>query len=188
MSQIRIAAAFACAAIVLSALPAFAETERFNATAYNPSTRGKVEVLEIEIQSWTTPEERQQILAAFQEGGSEAVVDALDEATEKGFVRGQDSLAYKMTYAFEFNEPERRVIVMATGRPVTPLASIDGEKHNLTLVMLEFEKGKKKGTGQMIYGADVEVIDGQLQITSAAREPTRFTSVTPLKQKKKKEK
>ena len=38
----------------------------------------------------------------------------------------------------------------------------------------------------MILGADVEIADGKLQITSAAREPTRFTSVTAAKKKKKK--
>ena len=165
-----------------------APIERWSATTLNWLGQGKVGVTEIKIYEWSSAEDREALIEAFSEGGSDRLVDLLGQSTEKGVLRTPDSRTYKMTYAFQFEEGDRRLIVMATDRPMSPRASLDSEEYNVSIVLIELDKAKNKGTGQMIVAGRIGIDEatGRLEITSASSEPIRFTSVRGPKQKKKK--
>ena len=46
------------------------------------------------IYEWTTPEERQALLQTLVERGSEALYDALQDQSEKGYVQAPRTLGY----------------------------------------------------------------------------------------------
>ncbi len=86
---------------------------------------GQTTTFQITITRWTTPEERDALLAQLIENGQEALIKALQKTEETGFIRATGRAAARSTfpserlrYAFQFpGEEGRRRIVLALDRP-----------------------------------------------------------------------
>jgi hypothetical protein len=162
--------------------------ERFDAVAASVqgSRASGMAVLRFMINEWTTPEERAEGLAAFETGGSQALYDWLDAQPIKAVGFSPDGRPYDMMYAFQWEQDGNRKVILATNRPISGLEVMLGSqrslRYNISLVLIEFEAGKKKGKGQMILGAELTINkQGQLQIEAAALQPIQFTKVTDKK-------
>jgi hypothetical protein len=164
--------------------------ETFRARAFDMQ-RGAASFLDIVIYEWTTPEERQALLRTFVEKGSEALYDALDDTSDKGYLRLPQTLGYEMKYAWQVEVEGKRRIVLATDRPMGFLELSRGFRsrdYNVSLVILELDPETGKGEGTAMGGAEL-VIDeetGRLEIEFRGTQPTRLTNVEPRKVKKKK--
>ena len=179
-------AVVALAILAMIATPATAKKEdyieRFDAVAASvQGGRGGMEVVRFGIKEWTSAEDREEMIAAFKEGGSEALVEWLSKQPVMALGMGQDGRPYDMMYAFQSKVDDKRTIVLATNRPILGVEQIAGSgrslRYNVSLIQLQFEPGKNKGTGTMILGAWLTMKDGKLIIENAALQPIRLTSV-----------
>jgi len=151
---------------------------------------GKMTIVRIGVMEWSTEEERQELLSAFQTGGSEALVNHLKQQDEKGFVKFPDTAAYQMRYAFQVEHEGKRYVVMATDRPVHNIMrreAADTLDNNISLLSLELDPETGKGEGAMIMGADIALDEKtkQIKIEHVGTQPVRFTSVKAIHKKKK---
>jgi hypothetical protein len=186
----------AFAALVALASPAEAQSyedpiEAFEATTVQMDV-GRMTVVRIGVTAWSTEDERTAMIEAFQKGGSPALGQFLHGQTEKGFVKFPDASAYQMHYAYQFEKDGKRIIVMATDRPIRAFSWAAGSKaleKNLSILKLVVDADTGKGEGVMAAGAELVVNDKrQLEVETPGTQPIRFTSVKQLHEKKKKKK
>ena len=152
--------------------------------------RGSASFLDIVITEWTTPEERESLIRTFLERGSKALYDALEEKSEKGYVKAPQTLGYDVQYAFQFEIEGKRRIVLATDRPFAFLEMARNTRstdYNVSLMVLDVDPETGEGEGTATGGAELSIKDGKLQIEFVGTQPTRLTHVksVPLKKKKK---
>ena len=184
----------AAALLALAAGPAAAREkkqpiEKFRARAMNLD-RGAAGNLDIVIYEWTTPEERQALLQTLVEKGSKALYDALDDQSEKGYLKVPRALGYDMQYAWQFEAEGRRRIVLATDRPLGFLELVRSSRstdYDISLVVLDLDPETGEGEGQAVAGAELSIDKqtGQLNIEIPGTQATRLTSVKTLPLKKK---
>ena len=193
----KLALVAALVAIVLSiAAPAAAQSYDDTIEAYEATTvdmdLGKMAIVRIGVIEWTSDEDRQAMLKAFQENGSNGIAAFLRKQSEKGFVKFPSTTAYQMRYAHQFEKDGKRVILMATDRPSRYIDTAPGSKRDqqpLSLLKLVMDADTGKGEGQMLGTAELSLDeDGKLTITTLGTQPTRFTKVTQKKPKKEKKK
>jgi hypothetical protein len=163
--------------------------EKFRANAFDIN-RGRASSLDIVIYEWTSPEERQALIETFVAEGSEALYDALDDVSVKGYLRLPHTLAYDMQYAWQFEVDGKRRIVLATDRPMTFLEISRGFRsrdYNVSLVMLDLDPETGEGEGTAMGGAELSIDKetGRLEIEFRGTQPTRLTKVKRQKIKKK---
>ena len=164
--------------------------ERYRATAMSLEV-GRASMMDIGIFGWSTEQDRQALLAAFQQGGDKALYDLLDKREEMAFVSLPETMGYQMRYAFQSESNGKRMITLATNRPIAigeVMRGSTSQDNNISLVFLELDPETGEGTGEMIVGADFGVNEktGKFEIETLGREPIKFTTVKPLKVKHKK--
>lgn len=184
----------AVALLATAATPALAKEkreplEKFRARAFNLDWGGATN-LDIVIYEWTTPEERDGLFKTFFEQGGDALYDALDDKTDKGFIKLPRTLGYDMKYAWQVEVEGKRRIVLAADRPMGLLELTRASRttdHNVTLVILELDPETGEGEGTVIGGAELSIDKetGQLIIEAAGHQPTMLKKVKRLKSKKK---
>ena len=103
------------------------ERETFVAFAVNMSNVGPggSSTIQITIDRWSTDEERQQLIDALVEEGSEELLKVLQKQEETGFIRGQGAAARlnpfpstRLRYARDMEVDGKRIIRLATDRPI----------------------------------------------------------------------
>jgi hypothetical protein len=190
--QLRTASLALVAAMLLTtaAAPALAKAkreplEKFRARAFNVDWGGATN-LDIVIYEWTTPEERQGLFKTFFEQGGDALYDALDDVSEKGYLKMPRTLGYDMQYAWQTEAEGRRRIVLATDRPMGFMELSRASRttdYNVSLVILDLDPATSEGEGTVILGAELSVDKetGQMTIEIAGHQPTKLAKVRPLK-------
>ena len=163
--------------------------ERFQARAFDLN-RGRAANLDIVIYEWTTPEERQGLIQTFVDSGSEALYDALDDVSEKGYLKLPQTLGYDMNYAWQVEVEGKRRIVLATDRPLGFLELSRGFRsrdYNVSLVILELDPETGEGEGTAMGGAELSIDKetGRLVVEYRGTQPTRLTHIRTRKPKKK---
>jgi len=76
------------------------------------------------------------------------------------FVSLPQSLGYQIRYAFQSESSGKRMITLATNRPIAMGEVMRGsmsQENNISLVFLELDPETGEGTGEMIVGADFGV-------------------------------
>ena len=164
--------------------------EKYRARAVSLD-RGRIRNLDIAIYEWTTPEERESLFDAFAEGGSKKLYGALFKLDGKGSVKLPNTLAYDMKYAFQFEDEDKRRIVLATDRPLGFIEFARASRsldYNVSLVVLELDKETGEGEGIAMGGAELSVDKktGRIIIEHTGTQPTKLTLVKKLGAKKKK--
>src|SRR5919198_3198555 len=105
---------------VLAAKP----VERLTAFAVdmsNLSARATTGTVDIVIERWSTDQERDQLRAALQEGGPDALLRGLQKIKDPaGYIRTPGSVGYPLRFARQIamSDGGRRIII-ATDRPVS---------------------------------------------------------------------
>jgi hypothetical protein len=158
---------------------------------------GQSGVVEIAIERWTTPPERQSLIdllgtASFKEGGQQKLLTALQKVKPRtGYIRTPNSLGWDLKYCHDnVLSDGTRQIVIATDKPVSFLAAASGSEvmdYPFSFVEMRM-KPNDKGEGRLLVATAVDVKEGKLQLENYGQEPVRLTTITEEKQKDKKKK
>src|SRR5215472_430926 len=111
--------------LLLTGLHSIAQDEKslpavFQAQAIGQGTQmGQTFNVTIHIQEYSTPEERQDLIDAFNEAGSEGLYNALDKMPGIGRIAITGTLGYDIKFARKLPIEEGFKIRVVTSRPIT---------------------------------------------------------------------
>ncbi len=171
----------------MGASPVTAEEElplRLTAVAANMGAvgpRGQIR-LDINIDRWSSAEERAVLMAALKESGSRSLADALRQQDRVGRLREIQGLGHDLRYARVTPlEGGGRQIILATDRPIAfgeVARSRRSRDSNVTLVQMTLD-AEGNGTGQMMVGAEFSWDEqkNQLTIENFSSEPVCLNSI-----------
>ena len=167
--------ALATAVVMLLALTgtlgfAREKNETIDATAYGTSTQlGKNIGVTLIIYEWSTPEDRQVLMEAFQKGQNQGLVNALQKMKAVGRINVPGTLGYDVSFIRLIPTSTGRKIRFVTNRKITfGEAYSDSQSQSFDLTAGEMDlndQDKSKSTG-VLYPACQFTInkDGELQI------------------------
>ena len=132
---------------------------RFTAFAINMNSGPRAGMVDIVLERLTTDEERQGLIAAFVEGGQDALLKALQKVKPRvGYIRTPNSLGYDLQYAYRFvNSDGTSRIVIGTDRPINfweasrQPRTID---YPFTIIEMRLD-AKGQGEGRMAAGTKI---------------------------------
>lgn len=165
--------------------------EIFNAHAVNrgtakePGEKGKLEVVTVIIERWSTEEERQTLVKAFDQKGAEGLLAALQKMERLGTLRASSTLGWDLRYAAQTpTEGGGRRILVATDRRVSQW-QVGGDQragYPFTLVELRVDKDGK-GEGRASIATKIaRSKDGQrLELETYSAEPVQLQDVRQQK-------
>ena len=158
--------------VAMISLPGFArdKNETIDATAYGTSTQlGKNIGVTLIIYEFSTPEDRQILVEAFQKGQNQGLVNALQTMKAVGRIQIPGTLGYDVSFIRMIPTPTGRTIKFVTNRKISfGEAYADSQTQSFDLTAGQFElndQDKSKSTG-MLYPAAQLVInkDGEIQL------------------------
>jgi hypothetical protein len=171
----------------MAAAPLPAEEDlplRFTAVAANLGARGprgQVRV-DINIDRWSSEEERAVLMEAMKESTSRSLADALRQQDRVGRLREIQGLGHDLRYARVTPlEDGGRQIILATDRPIAfgeVSRSTRSRNNNVTLIQMTVD-AEGNGSGQMMLGAEFswDEENNQLTIENLSSEPVRLNSI-----------
>ena len=132
---------------------------RFTAFAINMNSGPRAGMVDIVLERLTTDEERAGLIAAFVEGGQDALLKALQKVRPRvGFIRTPNSLGYDLQYAYRFlNSDGTSRIVIGTDRPINFWeASRQPRTIDYPFTIIEMRLDSKgEGEGRMAAGTKI---------------------------------
>ena len=157
---------------------------RMSAVAVNMSNvgRGGANVVDIEIDRWSTEAERDDLIAAFNAKGPDALLSKLQGTKRVGYMRLPNSLGYDLHYARKHpGEDGGEQIVIATDRRVgfwearNQPRTID---YPFTLIDIRLTAGGE-GEGKMSVATKISYNKKKhaVELENYASEPVRLTTV-----------
>ncbi len=141
--------------LLFSGISIFAQEKRefIQATAQGTSTQmGKMVSINLTINEYSTGEDQQALVQAFEHKGSEGVANALHKMHSKGRISITGTLGYDVNYIREFKLPDgSRKIRLITDRPIAfgeAWSASRSMDYNLSAaeIIISPEKGKSHGT------------------------------------------
>ena len=159
-------------AMVMACLPGFArdKNETIDATAYGTSTQlGRNIGITLIIYEWSTPEDRQILVEAFQQGQNQGLVNALEKMKAVGRLNVPGTLGYDVSFIRLIPTSTGRKIRFVTNRKIAfgeAYANSQSQSFDLTAGEMDLnDQDKSKSTG-VLYPACQFTInkDGELQI------------------------
>ena len=157
--------------LMIGSLPSLARDryETIDATAWGTSTQmGRNIPITVIIYDWSTAQDRQTLIDAFQKGQSNGLSNALAKLPSHGRITIPGTVGYELTFIRLIETPTGRKIRFATQRPITfGEAYTDALSMSYNITAGEFDlndQDKSKSTGTL-YPAAQLVIDkqGELQ-------------------------
>lgn len=166
--------------------------ERFVAWAVNlgvtpvppAQPRHRTGIVKIAIDRWSTPEERDQLVAALTQGGEQGLLAALQKTPSVGTIRTPDSLSWYLHYAHQVVQPDgRRHIHIATDRPVRfweEFYQTRSAQYPFMLIELDLDKDGH-GEGRLSYATKIMARpeERRIEIETYASEPVLLEDVRP---------
>lgn len=144
---------------------------------------GSVVQVTIDIDDYTTDEERLQLAQALIEGGSDALRKAMNKM-KKGRVSVVGRTGTKVNYIRAWPTANGRRIIMATERPMTFFELRRGTRsrdYEFGFIELRLDE-KGRGSGVLIAAAKIKFIEDQqkIEIEHYGIQPVRLTNVRRL--------
>jgi hypothetical protein len=131
--------------------------EIYQAEAIGQNTQaGQTFNVTVHIEEYSTPEERQILVDAFNKSGSKGLYNALDKMSARGHIAITGTLGYDIKYARKEPAGDGFKIIVVTNRPINfREAWNDGRSvdYNLSYLELTLDKETGKGTGTLIPAA-----------------------------------
>jgi hypothetical protein len=123
--------------------------EVYQAQAMGQLTQvGKTFNVTIRIQEYSTPEERQALIEAFNQAGSKGLYNALDKMPAKGRIAITGTLGYDIHFARKIPTDEGFKLRVVTNRPIYfGEAWYSGRSLDYNLSVLELDLNKETGKG-----------------------------------------
>jgi hypothetical protein len=160
------------ALLMMASVPGFGQrgkTETLDATAFGTSTQlGKNFGVKIIIYEFSSPEDRQALLDAFQHGQNDGLVNALEKMKSVGRIQIPGTIGYDLSFIREILTPTGRTIRFVTNRKIAFGESYWGtqtKSFNLTAGEIQLnDKDKSKSEGVLFPAAQLIVNkEGELQ-------------------------
>jgi len=162
------------------------ETFRAIAQAVGLGPTGQTTAI-IQIDRWSTDEERNALATALTEQGSNELAVALNKQDEVGFIRfpqmQREFPSVRLHYARQFvNDSGGRTIVLGTDRPIgwteAMLRPQRTANNRVSLIVLQVD-AEDNGEGQMVIGAELGVDEetGTLSVKTVSSQPIRLSRV-----------
>lgn len=158
--------------VAMISLPGFARDkyETIDATAYGTSTQlGRNIGVTIIIYEFSTPEDRQILVDAFQKGQNQGLVNALEKMKAVGRIQIPGTLGYDLSFIRLITTPTGRTIKFCTNRKISfaeAYADTQSQSFNLTAGQLDLNDQDKSKSSGVLYPAAQFTInkDGELQL------------------------
>lgn len=179
--------------LVVPPLPVLAldKGEQFSALGVLPAGAGVRMVgpgstmnLNIYIDSYTSDADTQEYAKLLVEGGSDALLKALEKAKRIGKVQLVRRVGFFDLKLIRSRPTEGgRRIIGVCDRPIQFLEAYAGSRsldYTFGIVILDLKtnkKGKEEGVGQLIYAAKVKVDGRTVEVENYGVEPTRLQGV-----------
>src|SRR5450631_2132658 len=158
--------------VIAASVSCFArdKNETIDATAYGTSTQlGRNIGVTLIIYEWSTPEDRQVLVEAFQKGQNQGLVNALQKMKAVGRINIPGTLGYDVSFIRLIPTPTGRKIRFVTNRKISfgeAYADSQSQSFDLTAGEMDLnDQDKSKSTG-VLYPACQFTInkDGELSI------------------------
>jgi hypothetical protein len=170
---------FTAAALVTTA----ADTQEvIDATAFGTSTQmGSNVAIKLLIYSYSTPEDRKTLQAAFQAGQNQGLVKALEKMPAVGRIQIPGTLGYDVAYISQSPTPTGRTIRFVTNRKIAfaeAYRNTQSQAYNLSGGEINIDTQDKNKSAGVLYPAAQLVInkDGDLQI-ELRKNPWRLSNI-----------
>ena len=158
--------------VAMISIPGFAREkyETIDATAYGTSTQlGRNVGVTLIIYEFSTPEDRQILVDAFQQGQNQGLANALQKMKAVGRIQIPGTLGYDVSFIRMIPTPTGRTIKFVTNRKITfgeAYAQSQSMSFDLTAGQLELNDQDKSKSSGVLYPAAQVVInkDGELQL------------------------
>lgn len=160
------------ALLMIASIPSFGQrgsTETIDATAFGTSTQlGRNFGVKIIIYEFSSPEDRDILVQAFQKGQNDGLVNALEKMKSVGRIQIPGTVGYELTFIREILTPTGRTIRFVTSRKIAFGESYwDTQTKSFSLTAGEInlnEKDKDKSAGVLFPAAQLIVNkEGELQ-------------------------
>ena len=148
---------------------------------------GQAGIVEIVVNQWSPPVEKEILENVLAKAGSPAMVDEMERMPQVGYIRTPETMGDALFYGTDTTLPDgTRQVVFATNRPMTAMASIGGgakNNYDLSVIEIRFKKGDDKGEGKIVIGgkASIDPKTNKLSITNYGGEPPRLADVKSKK-------
>jgi hypothetical protein len=158
--------------LAISSAPGFGQrksNETIDATAFGTSTQmGKIFGVKITIYEFSSPEDRDILVQAFQQGQNDGLVNALEKMKSVGRITIPGTLGYDLSFIREILTPTGRKIRFVTNRRIAfgeAYWNTDTKSFNLTAGEINInDKDKDKSDGVLFPATQLIVNkEGELQ-------------------------
>lgn len=178
-----------CTALLLAAVPARAQEDRFTALAANLSNvgpSGATGTVDITIDRYSTEEERNRFLAVLAERGPDALLEAFRKAPSIGRLSTPGNLGYEIRFAHAMpGEDGGRRIVVATDRRISLWEARNQPRtieYPFTVLELRVNaEGRGEGKAAIFTKIDVDKRNNTIILEDFANQPVQLLSVRSTK-------
>ncbi len=143
--------------------------------------KGKTFNMTIIINSYSTPQEQKTLLDAFNKGGHDALVKALQKMPERGRIAVTGTLGTNIAYIRSFKTETGRKIRILTDRPIYFAEAYNAGRsvqYDTTIVELNIDQeNQEKSSGTLILGARIRMKNNQIEIESYGSGPWRVNNI-----------
>lgn len=159
--------------------------EVYQAQAMGQNTQvGQTFSVTVHIDEYSTPEERQILVDAFNTGGSKGLYNALDKMSARGHIAITGTLGYDIKFARKVPVEEGCKLIVVTNRPVNFREAWNSGRsldYNLSYLEMTLNKETGKGTGTLIPAAlfKIDKKSGEVAI-EAFKNPWNLTNIEDL--------
>jgi hypothetical protein len=161
------------ALLLIASVPGFGQRgkpETIDASAFGTSTQmGRNFNVKFVINEFSSPEDRDILVRAFQQGQNDGLRDALEKMKSVGRIQTPGTVGYDVKFIREIVTPTGRTIRLLTDRKIAfgeARQNTQSKSFNLTAVEINFnDKDKSKSDGALLPAAQLIVNkEGELQI------------------------
>lgn len=177
------------AAIVFAAplQSAPATGERFTAYAVDVGSsqrRSSTSHITINVDRWSTEDERRRLVSAFTEGGPDAFLKEMQDRKSVGRIYTPDSIGYTLKYAHQITLPTGgRRILIATDRPMSYWEEVNrplSAEYPFTVVEMRLD-AEGKGQGKMTIATKVNAFGDTIELENYDLAPVRMSNIKASK-------
>ena len=172
LSDITIGISVLVVLLMILTVPGFGQrgsTETIDATAWGTSTQlGRNVGVRIIIYEFSSPEDRDVLVQAFQQGQNDGLVNALSKMKSVGRIQIPGTLGFDLSFIREIITPSGRTIRFVTNRKIAfgeAYWSTQSKSFNLTAGEINInDQDKSKGDGVLYPACQLTINkDGELQ-------------------------
>ena len=158
--------------LIVTSIPSLGQrgsTETIDATAFGTSTQlGRNFGVKLVIYEFSSPEDRDILIQAFQKGQNEGLVNALEKMKSVGRIQIPGTIGFELSFIREIITPNGRTIRFVTNREIAfgeSYWSTQTKSFNLTAGEINLDDKDRSKSGGVLFPAAQLIVnkEGELQ-------------------------